>query len=71
MLHCLVFPFQRAAYVSGRLQNVTKRPPSALIWTVLLCASASQATFSSTRWITPAEVLQVYGGDIWAVLGRD
>lgn len=46
---------ERAACVSGRLQNVTKKRPSALTWTAWLCASASQATFSSTRWITPAE----------------
>lgn len=33
MFHCLVFPFQRAACAGGRLQNVTRRPPSAPIWT--------------------------------------
>lgn len=56
MFHCLVFPFQRAACASGRLQNVTRRPPSAPIWTGSRCASASLVTSSSTRWTTPAEV---------------
>lgn len=56
MLHCLVFPFQRAACASGRLQSVTRRPPSAPIWTGSHCASASLVTSSSTRWTTPVEV---------------
>lgn len=55
-LTALFFTSQRAACVSGRVQNVTKRPPSAPTWMASRSVSASLATFSSTRWITLAEV---------------
>lgn len=55
--HHLVFTLQRAACVSGRVRSATERPLSVPTWMALRCASASPATFSSTRWITPAEVV--------------